>query len=104
MNTWDNPTTVPPSPPGVPAIRAVWQRPIEDSDPAHLKVAKYLYQTIKRENLKRGDKVPSVSELRQTHLCSRGTVSKGYQVLADAGVIERKPGLGYFVSPLWLTT
>lgn len=103
MTTSGDPAA-PPSPPGVPAIRAVWLRPIEDSDPAHLKVAKDLYQTIKRRNLKRGDKVPSVSVLRQTYLCSQSTVSKAYQVLADGGVIERKPGLGYFVSPLWMRT
>jgi DNA-binding GntR family transcriptional regulator len=45
-----------------------------------------------------GEKLPSIGDLAQKHGHSRQTVTKAMKALEDEGLIDRWPGLGYYVA------
>jgi GntR family transcriptional regulator len=49
--------------------------------------------------LKEGDAVPSVRQVAADFRINPLTVMKAYQALADEGLLEKRRGLGMFVSP-----
>jgi GntR family transcriptional regulator len=46
-----------------------------------------------------GEPMPSVRQLSSQHLLNPLTVSRALQVLGDAGLLENRRGLGWFVLP-----
>jgi biotin operon repressor len=69
------------------------------SDPrAYVKLAARLAEEIKAGKYAIGDQLPAINTLRDENNCSRQTVGKSLQVLRAEGLIERFPGLGYFVA------
>jgi DNA-binding transcriptional regulator YhcF (GntR family) len=50
-------------------------------------------------SLKEGDAVPSVRQVAADFRINPLTVMKAYQALSDEGLLEKRRGLGMFVSP-----
>lgn len=62
-----------------------------------LTVADAIRQQIADGTLRPGDQVPSRRELATQHHVHIHTVAHGLQLLEQAGLIWRCPGLGYYV-------
>lgn len=60
-------------------------------------VADDIIAYIKREGLKRGDRLPTEPELMQTYGVSRTALREAMKVLASSGVVEVRHGHGTFV-------
>lgn len=71
-----------------------------DSDtgvPKYAQIVQGAIEAIRRGDLKRGDQLPSVSDLCQHFGLARETVIKAYQVLKRRGIVDAKLRRGYFV-------
>ncbi len=67
-----------------------------DKQPLYVLVAEKLQQIVRE--LKEGDRLPSEPNLIEQFGCSRSTVRMAIDLLASKGLIERKQGLGNFVT------
>ncbi len=54
---------------------------------------------ILRGVIKEGEAIPSVRQVASEYQINHLTVAKAYQELVDAGVVEKRRGLGMFVVP-----
>lgn len=62
------------------------------------RVYSYLLEEIRAERLRPGDRVPSEKELAEQFGVSRITSKRALQLLAGAGVVDRRRGKGSFVA------
>jgi GntR family transcriptional regulator len=81
------------------------ERPVSPADPQWLEGAPIYRQLRDRVialildgGLKEGDAVPSVRQVAADFRINPLTVMKAYQALADEGLLEKRRGLGMFVS------
>jgi DNA-binding GntR family transcriptional regulator len=71
----------------------------DERDPrAYVRIAADIRRRITAGEYRPGMRVPSVTTLVQEHGVSRVTASHALQLLADENLIERIPGLGYYVT------
>jgi GntR family transcriptional regulator len=63
----------------------------------YVRMASTLAQEIQSGKYTPGKRLPSINELCQETGLSRQTIGKALRLLEGAGLIERWPGLGYFV-------
>lgn len=63
-----------------------------------MQIADHLIEQVLREELKAGDKVPSVRELAATTEVNPNTVMRTIAYLQEQGIIFNKRGIGNFVS------
>lgn len=61
------------------------------------KIVEGVQNAISESYYAQGDALPSVNELAKSMGCARETVVKAYRVLKEKGIINSKPGVGYFV-------
>lgn len=66
--------------------------------PKYLCVANAVIEAIRDGGLARGQQLPSINELSETHLLSRDTVEKAYKELRRQKILESVKGKGYFIS------
>jgi DNA-binding LacI/PurR family transcriptional regulator len=66
--------------------------------PLYKQLYTYILEEIKSGRLRKGDRVPSEKELAEKFGVSRITSKKAFEVLSQAGIIERSRGKGSFVS------
>lgn len=64
----------------------------------YMQIADHLIEQILREELKAGDKVPSVRELAATTEVNPNTVMRTISYLQEQDIIFNKRGIGNFVS------
>lgn len=64
----------------------------------YMQIANHLIEQILREELKAGDKVPSVRELAATTEVNPNTVMRTISYLQEQDIIFNKRGIGNFVS------
>lgn len=64
----------------------------------YMQIADHLIEQILREELKAGDKVPSVRELAATTEVNPNTVMRTIAYLQEQNIIFNKRGIGNFVS------
>lgn len=64
----------------------------------YMQIAEHLIEQILREEMKAGDKVPSVRELAATTEVNPNTVMRTFTYLQEQDLIFNKRGIGYFVS------
>ncbi|WP_319534762.1 GntR family transcriptional regulator [uncultured Vibrio sp.] len=69
-----------------------------DRQPIFRQLADLLTQQILQETWKEGEALPSVRRVAADMKINHLTVMKGYQLLVEQGVVEKKPGQGMFVS------
>ena len=75
------------------------KRPIEavNRAPLYQQIKEIILREIRDEKLKGGDRMPTEAEMKARFGVSIGTVRRAMGELEDAGVIERKEGVGTFV-------
>ena len=61
-------------------------------------IADTLSHRILEGKLLPGDRVPSVRDLAEEFEVNRNTLLRTYTLLSDAGIIENKRGVGFFVA------
>lgn len=61
-------------------------------------IADTLAHRILDGSLKAGDRVPSVRDLAEEFEVNRNTLLRTYALLNDAGIIDNRRGVGFFVS------
>ncbi len=64
--------------------------------PAYARIAEDLREKIASRNIKPGAQLPSELELRDTNTASRTTVLDAIKKLKDEGLVETRPGQGWF--------
>jgi GntR family transcriptional regulator len=69
-----------------------------DNQPIYRQLRDRVVAMILDEVLKEGDVLPSVRNVAAEYLVNPLTVLKGYQQLADEGLVETRRGLGFFIN------
>lgn len=69
-----------------------------DTTPIYLQLKERIVAMILDGLLKPGDAVPSVRQVAADYQLNPITVSRAYQELADENVVEKRRGLGMFVT------
>ncbi|ERI05071.1 GntR family transcriptional regulator [Atopobium sp. oral taxon 810] len=70
----------------------------ESSVPLHAKISDRIRNAIYMEELERGQKLPSESEMMTLYGTSRGTIQQALRTLVDEGLITKVRGKGSFVA------
>lgn len=68
-------------------------------EPLFRQVATQLRQAIVAGTFAEGTQVPSTTEISATYRLNPATVLKGMNLLVDQGLLEKRRGLGMFVTP-----
>lgn len=68
------------------------------NSPIFLQVAERLSDEIADGSLCAGERVPSANELAAFYRINPATAAKGINVLADGGLLDKRRGIGMFVS------
>ena len=71
---------------------------LDDGAPIFSQIAEHLADDIAEGTLAEGDRVPSTNELAAFYRINPATAAKGINVLADSGLVEKRRGVGMFVS------
>lgn len=66
--------------------------------PLYMQLAEWLEDEILRDNIKEGDKILSMVDLATACKINPITAGKGVSLLESRGVVEKRRGLGMFVS------
>lgn len=66
--------------------------------PVYLQIVDSIMAAVRDGVLKRDQQIPSINELSEHYLLSRGTVEKAYKELRDKKVIISVKGKGYFIN------
>ncbi|MEW2922588.1 GntR family transcriptional regulator [Muricauda sp. ANG21] len=66
--------------------------------PKYLQLVESIIDSIRMEELRKGDRIPSINELSETHYLSRDTVEKAYKVLKERKIVIATKGKGYFIN------
>jgi len=69
-----------------------------DSQPIFLQIRQRLGEMILKGQVKPGEAVPSIRQAAADLAVNPLTVTKAYQSLVDQGVVEKKRGMGMYVS------
>ncbi|KQB84183.1 GntR family transcriptional regulator [Corynebacterium oculi] len=70
-----------------------------DSRPLYQRIADELRDHIAAGTLKEGDRAPSTNELSAFHSVNPTTAAKALTALHQEGLVEKRRGLGMFVTP-----
>jgi GntR family transcriptional regulator len=71
---------------------------LDDGAPIFSQIAERLADDIAQGTLAEGDQVPSTNELAAFYRINPATAAKGINVLTDSGLVEKRRGVGMFVS------
>ena len=71
---------------------------LDDGAPIFSQIAEHLADDIAEGTLAEGDRVPSTNELAAFYRINPATAAKGINVLTDSGLVEKRRGVGMFVS------
>jgi GntR family transcriptional regulator len=71
---------------------------LDDGAPIFSQIADGLADEIAAGTLAEGDQVPSTNELAAFYRINPATAAKGINVLTDNGLVEKRRGVGMFVS------
>lgn len=70
-----------------------------DDQPIYRQLHERILGLILKGSIKEGEPVPSVRQVAADYQINHLTVAKAYQELVDAGLVEKRRGLGMFVLP-----
>lgn len=70
----------------------------ESTAPLFRQIADLIEDAIVEGSLKTGERVPSTNELAEFHRINPATARKGLSLLVDSGVLEKRRGIGMFVT------
>lgn len=69
-----------------------------DDQPIFLQIRQRMIEMILRGQIKEGDPLPSVRQIATDLSVNPLTVTKSYQSLVDMNIVEKRRGLGMFVT------
>ena len=69
-----------------------------DAEPLFVQIASFVADLIVDGTLKPGERAPSTNQLAQFHEINPATARKGLALLVDDHVLEKRRGLGMFVT------
>ena len=69
-----------------------------DTEPLFLQITRLIQDQIMDGELKPGQRAPSTNELATFHSINPATARKGLTLLVEAGVLEKRRGIGMFVT------
>lgn len=72
--------------------------PFDDRTPIYLQIAERLRRDIASGVLAEGEQVMSTTQFATTHRINPATAAKGLGILADEGLLEKRRGIGMFVT------
>lgn len=70
----------------------------DNNAPLFRQIASLLEDSIVDGSLKVGERAPSMNELASFHQINPATARKGLSLLIDSGVLEKRRGIGMFVT------
>lgn len=70
----------------------------DDSTPIYLQIAEQIRTAILSGSLKEGDQVMSTTQYATTYRINPATAAKGLNILVEERLVEKRRGLGMFVS------
>lgn len=70
----------------------------QDNQPIYLQLRQLVLSRILSGSLPEGEAIPSVRQVASDERINPLTVTKAYQLLVDEGLIEKRRGLGMFVT------
>ncbi len=73
------------------------QEPWKDDQPIYRQLHDKILALILSGALKEGEALPSVRQVASDYQINHLTVGKAYQELVDAGLVEKRRGIGMFV-------
>ena len=68
-----------------------------DKQPIFLQIRQQIIELILKKTIGEGEAVPSIRQVATDLSVNPLTVTKAYQSLVDAGIVEKKRGLGMYV-------
>ena len=71
---------------------------LDESTPLFSQIAERLADEIADGTLPEGERVPSTNDLSAFYRINPATAAKGINVLTDAGLLEKRRGIGMFVA------
>ncbi len=71
----------------------------KDNQPIYLQLRQLMLSQIMSGALAEGEAIPSVRQVASDERINPLTVTKAYQLLVEAGLVEKRRGLGMFVTP-----
>ena len=72
---------------------------LEDGKPIFVQVAELIENDIIEGRLAEGEQAPSTNEFASFHRINPATAAKGINRLAEEGILEKRRGIGMFVTP-----
>ncbi|GAA1179737.1 HTH-type transcriptional repressor YtrA [Corynebacterium glaucum] len=69
-----------------------------EAEPLFVQVARFVEDLVVDGTLQPGQQAPSMNQLAEFHEINPATARKGLSLLVDAGVLEKRRGLGMFVT------
>jgi GntR family transcriptional regulator len=70
----------------------------DNNKPIFMQIKEKIEDQIVNNQLKEGDQAPSTNQLVNFYKINHATVSKGINLLVDAGILYKKRGVGMFVA------
>lgn len=70
-----------------------------DTQPIYIQIAHDLEHQILTGTLAEGDQVMSTTQYSTLYRINPATVAKGFSLLIDGGILEKRRGIGTFVAP-----
>ncbi len=71
---------------------------LDEGTPLFVQIAEQIADDIAEGNLAEGERVPSTNELAAFYRINPATAAKGINVLTDDGLLEKRRGIGMFVT------
>lgn len=78
--------------------KRIIQIDLKSSQPKYKQIINSVYRAIEKNNLKKGDKIPSINQICSDFDLSRDTVMIAFNDLKSKGVLLSQPGKGYYVA------
>jgi GntR family transcriptional regulator len=79
-------------------MRTVLNRRMDETRPIFVQIAEQIENQILGGVVAEGAQIPSTNELAMFHRINPATALKGVNMLVDAGIVEKRRGVGMFVT------
>jgi|SRR5699024_7489048 len=71
---------------------------LTEGRPIFIQIKEYIEESILNDTMIAGEKIPSTNEFAQFYKINPATAGKGVNALVDEGIIEKRRGVGMFVT------
>jgi len=71
---------------------------LDENKPIYLQIKEHLEDSIIKETIESGERVPSTNEFAKYYKINPATAAKGINELVDEGILYKRRGVGMFVT------